>query len=263
MELTPTLEELKSVFQMKHGALELMGREPRTRYHAEYFTPDDWYEAVVAKLIVSGCLWIDVGGGRDVFPTNPELARNLAARCRSLVAMDPSDTLDDNEFAHVQVKCRVEDYAGSEKFDVATLRMVAEHIDNVQATVGVLSRIVRPGGLVVIYTINKWSPVSAVSWLTPFFLHHWIKRLVWGTNREDTFPVTYRMNTRKDLLRIFQGAGFQELDFRYLADCMVFHRFRWLHAVELSLWSVLCRMNWRYPENCLLALYRREESCAV
>lgn len=263
IELMPMTSDLQAVFQMKYGAPEFMGSEPRKRFNAEYFMPDDWYEALVERLITPGCSWIDVGGGRDVFPFNPRLARKLAARCRSLVAVDPSDTLDDNEFAHVRVKCRIEDYAGSGQSDVVTMRMVAEHIDNVQSTVAVLSRILRPGGLLVIYTINKWSPVSVVSWLTPFFLHHWIKRAIWGTNREDTFPVRYRMNTRKELVRVLQGGGFQELEFRYLADCMVFHRFQLLHSIELSLWSVLCRMNRRYLENCLLGLYRRDESCAV
>jgi hypothetical protein len=45
-----------------------------------YFTPDDHYEVLVARLVTSGCHWADIGCGRDIFPSNPQLARDLVAR---------------------------------------------------------------------------------------------------------------------------------------------------------------------------------------
>jgi SAM-dependent methyltransferase len=253
----PTREELERVFRQKHGDPARTGWAPRTRFQFGYFTPDDYYDAVVAKLVEDKCAWLDVGGGRDIFPDNRALAAELAGRCRLVVSVDPSDTVDENPFAHQRVKMKIEDYVSREPFDLATLRMVAEHIDNPEASVAALSRLVKPNGAVVVYTINRWSPVSLATWLTPFRLHHPVKELLWKTAERDTFPVVYRMNTRSQLRRYFSRSGFRERHFTYLDDCRTFHRSRPLHFLELSMWRLLRTGGAHYPETCLLGVYQR------
>jgi hypothetical protein len=95
------------------------------------------------------------------------------------------------------------------------------------------------------------------AWLTPFWLHHPVKRVLWGTEEKDTFPVVYRMNTRARLRSLFGRAGFREQHFAYLDDCRTFHRLRLLHSMELLLWRLLHAADIQYPENCLLGVYRR------
>ena len=87
------------------------------RHSFDYYTPDEYYEVVVSKLVSSDSSWIDVGGGKDLFPDNPALATELAARCRWLVAVDPSDTVEGNQFAKQRVKKRIEEFTSSETFD--------------------------------------------------------------------------------------------------------------------------------------------------
>ncbi len=253
----PGRVELEKIFWQKHGHPAKLGWGPRTRFSFGYFTPDEYYEAVVSRLAQPACSWIDVGGGRDVFPDNPALATHLAARCRRLVAVDPSDTVEENPFAHERVKARIEDFTSSEPFDLATLRMVAEHIEIPQECVASLARLVKPNGMVVVCTINKWSPVSLSSYCTPFWLHHPIKHMLWKTEEKDTFPVVYKMNTRRRLRLLFNQAGFQEQHFAYLDDCRTFHRFRMLNYLELSLWRLLRTIGLHYPETCLLGVYQR------
>src|SRR5262249_54185515 len=154
-----------------------------------------------------------------LFPHNRPLARHLASQCEKVVGVDCDDTLDENPFVHERVKSCIEDCLCDEPFDLVTLRMVAEHIANPEAAVDALARLTRPGSLVVVYTINRWSPVSLLAWLIPFRFHHWIKRLIWNTEEKDTFPVLYRMNTKSTLDRLFRGAGFREFFFRTLDDC--------------------------------------------
>ena len=60
--------------QVRRSAV--MGWGPRMRLAFDYFTPDDQYEAIVAKLVKHGTWWADIGCGRDVFPSNPELAKD-------------------------------------------------------------------------------------------------------------------------------------------------------------------------------------------
>jgi SAM-dependent methyltransferase len=248
---------LEAARVLKYGAPTTWGGGARRRASLGYFTPDEVYEALVGQFVRAGTAWVDVGGGRDVFPHNPRLARLLAGRCGRLVGVDPSDTIEENPFVHERVRCPVEEYRSSEPFDLATLRMVAEHIERPEPAVASLARLVRPGGLVVVYTINLWAPVPVLTALVPFRFHHRLKKLLWNTEEKDTFPVSYKMNTRRRLEALFRAGGFTERAFLYLDDCRTFHRFAPLHFLELSLWKVLNTLGVHYPETCLLGVYQR------
>jgi 2-polyprenyl-3-methyl-5-hydroxy-6-metoxy-1,4-benzoquinol methylase len=260
LELGLMKSELEEVFRLQHGDPATCGWGPRMRLRFGYFTPDVFYEAFVAKCINDNVAWLDVGCGRNLFPSNQRLAQILAERCGLLVGLDPDDTIDENQFVHRRVKSQITDYCSDQTFDVVTLRMVAEHLTDPGAAVSSLARLTRPGGKVVVLTINKVSPVSIAAMIIPHWLHHTIKRVLWKTEERDTFPVRYRMNTKKKMVELFEGRGFRLLDFAYLADCRIFSRFRLLHFLELSMWRFCRCFNWMYPENCLLAVFERIES---
>jgi len=84
------------------------------------------------------------------------------------------------------VKATVEEFHPSARFDLATMRMVAEHLVNPRAAVESLARLVKPGGLVIVYTVNKWSLITTLSWITPLRFHHIVKRWLWRTEEQDT-----------------------------------------------------------------------------
>jgi hypothetical protein len=253
----PSREALEAVFVLKHGEPSTTGWSPRLRHRLGYFTPDDVYEATVASLVEEGCSWADLGCGRDLFPNNRRLAEQLSRRCRYLAGVDPDGTIEENRFVHERVRTRIEVYHPEVEFDLITLRMVVEHVGDPTAMAIALSRLARTGGLVVILTVNRLSPVPLLTGLVPFRLHHPIKRLLWGTEERDTFPVTYRMNTRRELGRHLRRAGFVERWFHHVDDCRTFGRFRPLHAAELALWRILRGLGLGYPENCLLGVYEK------
>ena len=85
-----------------------------------YFTPDEWYEATLLRLVDSETAWLDVGCGRDLFPVNEPLSRLLSSRARLLVGLDPSNNIDENTLVHERAKCLLEDTA-SRTFDVVSL----------------------------------------------------------------------------------------------------------------------------------------------
>ena len=253
-------DALETVFRLKHGDPATTGWAPRRRHRFRYYTPDDYYEALVAGLVEPGSAWLDVGCGRDVFPSNRALSRRLADRSGVLVGVDPDPTIEENEFVHVKLRGGLEDCEPGRTFDLVTLRMVAEHVERPEAAVGALGRLVRPGGKVVVYTVDRWAPLSIASRLVPFRFHHLFKHAVWKTEDRDTFPVVYRMNTRRRLARLFEAGGFREVDFRHLADCRVFGGYRALGLLELSLWKACEAAGIGYPESCLLGLYERSGS---
>lgn len=250
-------EAIRAAQGLKFSSFGTLGWDPALRRRFDYFTPNEVYEGLVLSLVDETTAWLDVGCGHNLFPGNEPLARALAARCRLLVGIDPDETIERNSFVHQRVRSTLEAYQPAEPFDLVTLRMVAEHITEPEAAAAALARLTRPGGRVLVYTVSKWSPVSLVAAATPMAAHHVAKRLLWGSQPEDTFPTVYRMNTRGTLSRLFGAHGFAEERFLYLDDCRSFSHFRAGLWAELMLWRGLRALGLRYPELCLLGVYRR------
>lgn len=249
--------DLERIFRLKYGDPRRCGWFVKRQARIGYFAPDDFYVALVDNLVTQDSAWIDVGTGRELFPRNEPLARELANRCALLVGLDPTDDLDENEFVHQRAKTTVEDFRSEQRFDLATLNMVAEHLQDPHLAVASLARIIKPGGKVVIYTVNKWSPTSLVSRVTLFPFHKLARRLLWGSKPESAFKTFYRMNSRKRLSRVFAQNGFRECYFAHLADCRIFFRFRLLSFIELCVWRLCRAVRLRYPENNLLGVYEK------
>lgn len=255
--LEPTDEELAEIFRMRHGEVETTGWQPQMRQRFGHFTPDEHYEAVVAKLVTDGCSWVDVGCGRKLFPSNVELAALLSGRAGHLTGVDPDETLEQNPYVHEKVRGLIDDFEPTREYDVVTLRMVAEHIADPERAVATIRRCTAPGGRAVIYTVNRWSPVPLFTSLVPFALRHPVKKALWRTESVDTFPTCFRMNTRGALRRLFEAEGMVEEHFAKLDDCRSLARFRLTSWLELAAWKTLRTLGLHYPENCLLGVYRR------
>jgi SAM-dependent methyltransferase len=258
----PGPDELLELFRTKYGGADGAGPAPYRRWRYGYWTPDDVYEALISALVTPACRWLDVGGGRDLFPTNPRLAGDLAERVGRLVGVDPSPNVHENPFAHEKVQSPVEDYTSAEPFNLITLRMVAEHLSRPDDAVAAITRLTATGGRVVVLTVNLYTPVAAAAWAVPFRFHHRIKRVLWGTEEKDTFPVAYKMNSRSALDALFRRHGFREAAFAYLDDCRTFARFRLANHAELSLRWAMHKAGLRYPENCLLGVYEKRHEVA-
>jgi SAM-dependent methyltransferase len=257
LDMTPTRGELQALFDGKYRREAELDWGPKTRLAFGYFNPDDHYEALVAKLVQPGAWWADVGCGRDIFPSNPGLARELADRCAFLFGIDPDPNIRDNPFVSEGFEGLAEDCDTPHRFDLITLRMVAEHIVDPRRSMGKIAALLKPGGLAVIYTPNKWSPVPLLTALVPNRLHHRFKSLIWDAQARDTFPTAFKLNTRKALRHHCGEAGLAEVHFAYLDDCRTFSGFRALNLAELSLQRALRSVSIRYPENCLLGVYRK------
>jgi len=253
----PTRWELLRHLRRKHGPLGRVGKRVRLRLRFGFFTPDDYYETVVSRLVTAETCWLDVGCGRDVFPGNRPLAERLAARCAFFQGIDPDETIEENRFVHARARQSLESFETDRTFDLVTMRMVAEHLEAPQHAVSKLARLTRAGGKVVVYTVNRWSPLALAAYVTPFWLHHPVKRFLWGTKERDTFPVCYRMNTRRHLAALFSAGGFRCVFSGQFACCGVFSRFRPLHVLELAAWPLMSVLGGTYPENNLIGVYER------
>lgn len=254
----PTIDDVNAVFGRFRSADKVDGWRVRLRKRFGYFKPIVWYQTTVDQLAQEGVEWIDVGGGKTLFPNNPNLSIELSRRAAFLVGVDPSNTLEQNELVHEKAYAILEDYKTDRTFDLATMRMVAEHVEDPDSFCGALGRLIHQSGHVVILTPNKWAFVSIIASIVPNRFHPFFARIL-SPNRleEDVFPTFYRMNTRSDLKHVFDRCGFDEVGFAYLADCVVLQRFRVTYFVELLIWKTMSLIGIRYPETNILAIYRR------
>ncbi len=255
--ITGFADAQREIYRLRTSHNDKLGWSPRLRQRFGYFTPDECYEAMMLQLIDSGADWIDVGCGHDLFPSNHPLAELLSARCRHLVGVDPSPNIEKNTLVHEKAKCTIEEYYTDRKFDVISLRMVAEHIANPEAAIAAFSRLTKPGGRIVIYTVSKWALSSLIAAGSPLAFHHLVKAVLWGTDPEDTFPTVYRMNTRGRLRQLFAAGGFKEEEFLYLDDCRTLARWRIGTALELSARRVCRALGLPYIDVCILGVYRK------
>ena len=245
-----------AVLSDKYGDLAKGGWAPKQRFAFGHLTPADWYESLLDAMVTPQTVWLDVGCGRDLLPGNSVTARRLADRCHELVGIDPSDNIEENAFVHTYLKMPIEDHPPGRKYSLITLRMVAEHIESPEAVVRKLSGLLLPGGQIAIYTVTGYSPSVLVASITPLWFHHAVKQFLWRTEERDTFPTVYRMNTRATLAKMFANEALSEDMFTYLGDCKTTARFRFLQYIELSIWKALSAVGLRYPEACILAVYK-------
>ena len=257
MDLVFPQSEMTEFYLAKYGPVDQQGERPQRRYKFKYYQPDDLYEALMNRMVTPGCRWLDVGGGRNVFPSNVRLAEKLAQRAGRLVGVDPSANIHENKFVHEGHQAFIEDFESNEPFDLISLRMVAEHITKPEAAVASIARLLKPGGKAIIYTINLWSPLSVAAWVVPFNWHHPIKKFFWKTEEKDSFPVAYRMNTQRTLRKQMAKGGMTEVGFRRLDDLNTFSQFRFLNYCELLSWKCLHTLGLPYPEHCLLGVYEK------
>ncbi len=253
----PGEDDLEALFRRHYGDPADHGWRVRLRHRFRYFSPDQWYEAIVDRLVTPGCRWVDVGGGTSLFVENEQLSRELADRCAFLVGVDPSDNICANQLVHQRVRSTIEQFQPQETFDLATFRMVAEHVEQPRDVVQSLARLIRPGGHVVIYTPNRWAPAAVAASLVPGKCHSGFARVLDARRKEDVFPTFYRMNTRKRLREMFESGGFAEVGFAYLDNCRTFQRLRLGCLAELCAWRLFRAAGATYPENDLLGVYRK------
>lgn len=249
--------DVRTIARIRRPQSGPLGWGVRMQERLGYHTPDEWYEATLLSLVNPRVDWLDVGCGHELFPNNLRLSRLLSARCGSLTGVDPDPAINSNEWLHVGHQCSLEDLKIGRQFDLISMRMVAEHIADPDAAVAKLAWLTRPGGRVVVHTVSKWSPVSLLAAMTPTWVHARVKRAAWNTPSEDTFPTVFRMNTRRDLDRVFGKHGFFEEDFMRLNDTRTLAGWRVTALAELLVERVLRFLGIPYPERCILGVYRR------
>ena len=134
--------------------------------------------------------------------------QDLRGEGRTVIGIDVEDAGTDNpvidEFRLIGPDGRWPLEDGS--VDLAVSDYVLEHVTDPDAFVRELARILRPGGTFIGRTVSRRSVLSAVARIVPNERHAGaLSRLQPTREAQDVFHTAYKMNTRKDLGRVFDA----------------------------------------------------------
>jgi ubiquinone/menaquinone biosynthesis C-methylase UbiE len=96
-------------------------------------------------------------------------------------------------------------------FDMVFCDNVLEHVEHPENFYKEISRVLKPGGLFISKTPNKYYYVALIAAVTPESFHKYVNKKR-GRNESDTFPTFYRANTPKDQLKWAAQVGMSRVE---------------------------------------------------
>jgi SAM-dependent methyltransferase len=169
------------------------------------------FHAMCAAHIASGSSILEVGAG----PSNPT-SQYLASLGRlSGVDVDPA-VRSNVHLAEARVLDTDRYPFGDSSFDACVSNYVLEHVANPGSHLREVSRILRPGGVYLFRTPNRYHYIPVVSRLTPHRIHEAFANRLRNLHEEapDPYPTFYRLNSRRAIHQVSARAGLRVLELR-------------------------------------------------
>jgi SAM-dependent methyltransferase len=162
------------------------------RFYGEY--TDNWDDEIFRREILacvnSTSKVLDVGAGAGIVPE-----MNFRGLVGHISGIDPDPRVLENRYldsAHVgYAECLPYE---DEWFDVVFADNVLEHLPDPLRVLKEIRRVLKPDGILLTKTPNRWHYVPTIARLTPHWFHCFVNK--WrGRRAEDTFPTLYRANS--------------------------------------------------------------------
>lgn len=147
---------------------------------------------------------LDLGAGAGIVE-----AMNFKGHAREICGLDPDPRVVDNPYLDEGKVGFGESIPYPDaRFDLVFADNVLEHLPTPDQVFAEVARVLRPGGVFLAKTPNKWHYVPLIARLTPQAFHRWVVR--WrGRAGEDVFPTRYRANSPADIKRLAAQAGLE------------------------------------------------------
>jgi ubiquinone/menaquinone biosynthesis C-methylase UbiE len=145
-------------------------------------------------------------------------------------------------------------------FSMVYSRSVFEHLLEPDKVMDEIHRALKPGGVCVILTPNRYDYSSVVAQLTPQAFHGWFVKRIYGSNTYETFPTFYRANTPryfKSLTQKRQGWKIRKLvGLRHYPANLIFSRILFRFGVLYD-W-LIAKLGWSALQPSLLIVLEKK-----
>ena len=169
------------------------------------------YEDRLLEMSASKPRWLDLGCGHQVLQAwRGDAEQDLVRRAGLIVGIDLEHaSLQKHRSIHRRVRGDLSSLPfDSESFDLVTANMVLEHLSDPAAQLREISRVLKPGGVMVALTPNRYGYQATLARLLPERLKGVLIALLQGRAASDVFPTYYRINTEAALRGMALEAGF-------------------------------------------------------
>lgn len=99
-------------------------------------------------------------------------------------------------------------------FDACASDYTGEHLVDPRLHLTEIRRILKPGGHYVFRTPNRFHYTAVVSRLTPHWVHVKLANRLRGITGHDPYPTYYRLNSRRQVMKLATQTGFKVEYFR-------------------------------------------------
>ncbi len=177
------------------------------------------YEDVIRRYVREDTHWLELGCGHSVLPQwrlNEE--KELVHKCRFVAGLDydlPSLRIHETISHRVRGDITKLPFRDN-SFDLVTMNMVVEHLDDPERQFRDVNRILKPGGIVIFHTPNALGYGVLAARLVPEWPKRKIVRMVEGRPEGDIFRTYYRANTRRRITNLALASGFEVVDIKMI-----------------------------------------------
>jgi SAM-dependent methyltransferase len=180
---------------------------------ASWAAQSEAYAEAIAEHLHPTARWLDVGCGWRLLEDDLEAVEDwLVGQCGTVLGMDVAVSHHRNIRQLLEGSINALPFADA-SLDLVTCNMVVEHLDDPARAFAEIARCLTPGGAVVINTPNLLNyGIIANAVATKLLPENLRLRLVHTSDsREpaDIFPVRYRANTLRRLVRLLNECGLQ------------------------------------------------------
>jgi SAM-dependent methyltransferase len=155
------------------------------------------------RYIAPSSVVLDLGAGAGELNSY-----QLRGRCSRLIGVDVDPRVSQNPLLDHGVVGSAYDLPFADGyFDVVFSAYVLEHVDQPARFAAEVKRVLKPGGLFLAVTPNRFHYVALMARMLPVSFSRWFNKRR-GRDEDDSFPTFYYMNTRGRLRQLFEGHGF-------------------------------------------------------
>jgi len=230
--------------------------------------PQVRYKELLGRLLQPGSRWLDLGCGHEIVrewtlrPNEDEAALTFApALCVGIDA--DGDALRKNHAMPYLVEGSICDLPFADgSFDVVTANMVIEHADRPEALLSEVWRVLRPKGVFVFHTPNKYYPASVMGRLVPRGIKSRLVARISGRDEHDVYPTFYRLNTLPAISGQSEAVGFR-MKYSEILETLTYHPRRILFLLYLAV-AKLLRWKWlaKFQADFMVMLCKPDVECA-
>jgi SAM-dependent methyltransferase len=175
------------------------------KYYSGY--GDNWddrlFREKILEFLSDSHVILDIGAGAGIIKD-----MNFKGLAKEVIGIDPDPRVVNNPYLDIGLigfgdNLPFED----KKFDLVIMDNVAEHLVDPKNEFTEVLRVLKPGGVFLFKTPNKFHYMPLVATLTPTSFHQYYNRKR-GREAVDTFPTVYKSNCKKDINNLAEQVGF-------------------------------------------------------